>query len=127
MGSFLIAKLLRIALYCYYSLSLPKYRTSFFTGILGIVLQSALYFPLLFVTSSRAIVALASAAVAVETLLAYFYGASVHFRARSGVYIPAINVEHLIERTLQFTVIFFGETVIASIYRAGGRQFGPHR
>jgi hypothetical protein len=65
--------------------------------------------------------------IAVEMSVAYFLGASLHLRAARGVHIPAINVEHVIERTLQFAVIFFGEAVIASIYRAYDGQYGPQR
>jgi hypothetical protein len=100
-GSLLIAKALRIALFLYYTAALPKFRIALLTGALAILLPSALYIPLLFIVPGRATVILASLVIAVEMSVAYFLGASLHLRAARGVHIPAISVEHVIERTLQ--------------------------
>jgi len=134
---FLVARLVRLALTVVYALYLPKFRKAQLYSALGIFLQSAFYFPLIWVRSNPSIWTLMSLGIVCEIVQRYSAGliAQPHrwrnvnplvMRANAEC-IPAYNIEHHIERQSQFVIVVLGEAVLNLTYQAFSPQTGLHR
>jgi hypothetical protein len=106
---FLIAKLLRLFLYLWYAYYLPKFRTSHCLQALFSTLSCCLFIPLFFAHSTSLAVVLPALAMLLDILCKYVMGVAIHWfgdHHRTGqIFIPALSIEHLIERTTAFVVV----------------------
>lgn len=105
---YLVAKLMRLGLFIVYGILLPKFRRALFLAALSLVVISCIWLPLLFVKSPTAIITLVVAGIGVELASRYVLAAAMqilHGRSKhknggvtSSLFIPAISIEHLMER-----------------------------
>jgi uncharacterized protein YacL len=105
---FLVAKLLRLFLYLWYSYYLPKFRTSHLLQALFSTLSCILFIPLFFVHSPRAAIGFPALAMLLDVICKYIVGVAVHWfgdKRADQIFIPALSIEHLIERTTAFVVV----------------------
>lgn len=131
-SSYLIAKAFRFTRLLEYARKLPRFRIPLLLSALALLINSSLYIPITFIDNSHAIYILPVVAIFLDVtsryalaLLGRLYNTDKFTSKHKDVCIPAINVEHLMERTLQFVVIVFGEAVINAGYIAQVNQFGP--
>lgn len=122
---YLVLRLVRILLYVYYGWALPNFRLSMWTNASIRAIVSVIYIPLLFVWSAPLIICLMFVGMALEMMNSFM----VHYvvrvfnyliRKRSGkpLFIPALSLEHAMERTIQFVIVATGEMIISSTYAA---------
>ena len=92
--------------------------------------------PLVFTTretSPALILWLAAAGLIAELLSRYFIAAAMqisHGRAKhrgQSSFIPALSIEHLMERMMLFVILTTGEILIVSSYTATSDSIGPVR
>lgn len=92
---------------------------------------SAIYIPLIFVTSPVAIVVLVVVGIVTELASRYVLGAAMQWAHGRGkhagekMFIPALSIEHLMERMAAFTILIVGESILNATYQASGNQYGP--
>ncbi|RSH88423.1 uncharacterized protein EHS24_000968 [Apiotrichum porosum] len=155
----LIIKLSRALVLWFYAWKLPKFRTSQFLGGCAVFLPMFVYLPLIWVTSRRAQIIIATVGICVDlcridAVFMYIGGRYLRWRTRreeerriqagemrpedrsnptsmlamvqfkDGFRIPAINIEHSIERSGAFVVIVLGELVMNLLYTATKGEFG---
>lgn len=134
LNSYLIAKGVRLASFLEYAWALPRFRIPLLLSAGALLLNAIIYLPATFVDNHTVLYILPAVAILLEIASRYglaMLGRLHHDNSRfastnSSICIPAINVEHLIERTLQFVVIVFGEVVINASYLAHPGEFGAH-
>ncbi|KAG8841408.1 hypothetical protein FRC20_005053, partial [Serendipita sp. 405] len=159
-----------------YAHALPRFRVALLVQSVHQVICFFIYFPLIFVRSTTAIVTLASLGIAFDLLARYTVGiatvvtkrrekkrqideevngttckeeeespsdsdsdgdkvikeeAQCQFDKHRGdtmsTSMPALNIEHFLERTAAFVVIVLGEMVLSIMYHATGSQIGFKR
>ncbi|KAG8879349.1 hypothetical protein FRB97_001734 [Tulasnella sp. 331] len=134
-GYFLVARFTRILLYMIYGYILPKFRRAHYLQAAAVAAICCVYLPLIWVTDPGTVAGLASAGILVELSGRYIVGLytvftqkSVVKRGRDGWYVPAINIEHSMERTGLFVILVIGESIINVTFAptAGSNQNGPH-
>lgn len=132
--SYLIAKLIRFHLYLEYAWALPAFRKPLLASAAALFLNGMIYFPLLFVRTTGAIIALPTFAIILDVFARFGLGLAGKFQTQrrmrkqgddQALY-PAFNLDHLIERTSQFVVVIFGEFLILTSYIAQGSEVGAH-
>lgn len=161
---YLVSKVMRVIFHLMYAYALPRFRSALYFQCINQVIAFALYFPLLFVTSTTAIIVLASLGMAFEIFMRYTVGlqrmvsafrhqenhdletakdnneaekvaeghvgedapavAAKQQSATGAAYIPALNIEHFLERMAAFVVIVLGEMVLSIVYHASSSQIG---
>ncbi|KAK4688918.1 hypothetical protein P7C73_g1188, partial [Tremellales sp. Uapishka_1] len=154
---YLVIKLTRVIVLWLYAYKLPRFRQSHTLMGLAVLIPMLVYLPLIWVTSRRAQIIIASIAVVVDLLRIdhVFYKLATHWKyhrqlrdwkrrgeefegskpnkpgwfsiGHIGVTTPAMNIEHVIERNAAFVVIVLGELVINLIYVASASDFGVSR
>ncbi|KAG8867616.1 hypothetical protein FRB98_004084, partial [Tulasnella sp. 332] len=134
-GYFLVARLIRILLYLIYGYTLPRFRRAHFLQAASVVAICCLYLPLIWVSTPSVIVGLASAGIFAELSSRYIVGLYTIFmqkrvikKGKKGGYIPALNIEHSMERTGLFVILVIGESIINVTFAptVGANQYGPH-
>ncbi|CAG8716554.1 2115_t:CDS:2, partial [Acaulospora colombiana] len=160
--------------YLMYAVALPRFRMALLVQTVFHVLGAAIYFPLLFVRSTSAIITLASVGMAWDIGMRHMQRiinpkkakeeekmreceekqreaeaagaeeddddedhktlADRHCSAydktintATGSHVPALNIEHFLERTAAFVVIVLGEMVLSVVYHATTSQVGFQR
>ncbi|PWN43216.1 hypothetical protein IE81DRAFT_346811 [Ceraceosorus guamensis] len=131
-GFYLVAKLFRLALLFVYGLLLPRFRKAMWLNTISLVFIAFIYLPLMFVTSPRLILGFSCAGVVAELSSRYVVAAALqmaHGKAKHAgkkTFIPALSLEHLMERMTLFVILVTGEILIVSSYTASGGDIGPH-
>ncbi|ORY30203.1 bacterial low temperature requirement A protein-domain-containing protein [Naematelia encephala] len=142
----LIVKLSRVVVLLYYAYYLPLFRRAQIMMALAVLLPMFLYLPLIWVTSRHAQIILASLGIAVDLIrvdlfVHYIRGRILQWRHGDhdtqakkialhkmpdlpNMRIPAMNIEHAIERSSAFVVIVLGELVMNLLYQAGKGDLG---
>jgi hypothetical protein len=113
-----ISALLRLARYLIYAYFLPPFWVSFTLQATAAFCFGAIFMPLAFTTNITLFVALPCFAFAVgfgSVLISAFVAVRMRQPGRGGTkhWIPAVNYEHLIARSTDFTILVLGESVLA--------------
>ncbi|CAG8693215.1 2875_t:CDS:2, partial [Acaulospora colombiana] len=158
----------------YLLVALPRFRMALLVQTVFHVLGAAIYFPLLFIRSTPAIITLASVGMAWDIGMRHMQRIINPKKAReeekmreceekqreaeaagaeeddddedhktladrhcsaydrtintaTGSHVPALNIEHFLERTAAFVVIVLGEMVLSVVYHATTSQVGFQR
>ncbi|KAG8876147.1 hypothetical protein FRB97_004423 [Tulasnella sp. 331] len=134
-GFFLSAKLIRIFFFLIYGYVLPKFRRAHYLQAAAVAFNACIYLPLIWVTSPSWVVGLFSAGIITELSNRYVVGLYTIFiqkqRFKSGKdswYVPALNIEHAMERMGLFVLLVIGESIINVSFTpmVGSTQYGPH-
>ncbi|KAG9036713.1 hypothetical protein FRB95_008044 [Tulasnella sp. JGI-2019a] len=132
---FLVARFIRILIYLTYGYSLPRFRQAHFLQAACLAIISCIYLPLIWVANPTVVVTLASLGIFAELSSRYFVGFYIRLthkrvakKGQSGWYVPALNIEHSMERTGLFVILVIGESIINVTFAplAGSSQYGPH-
>ncbi|KAG8998575.1 hypothetical protein FRB94_001407 [Tulasnella sp. JGI-2019a] len=132
---FLVARLIRILIYLTYGYSLPRFRQAHFLQAACLAIISCIYLPLIWVANPTVVVTLASLGIFAELSSRYFVGLYIRLthrrvakKGQTGWYVPALNIEHSMERTGLFVILVIGESIINVTFAplAGSSQYGPH-
>ncbi|PKI82839.1 hypothetical protein MVES1_003743 [Malassezia vespertilionis] len=121
---YLVLRLMRILLYLYYGVMLPKFRAAMWTNAVVRVLISAIYLAVLFFHSASAIISLMFVGMFAEMFTPFltwlFLLVLNRWKRKKGshLYIPAVSQEHAMERVVQFAIVVVGEMIINSTYTA---------
>lgn len=135
---FLVAKAQRFFFNLFYAYALPRFRKAHLVYALSDLVMSAFYFPLLFTTNRKAFWSLLTVGIISDLLPRYglaavlvantdqkrFALSSNEDSFLSTKYIPAINVEHHVERTAQFALVVFGESILNLAFTAYTEDIG---
>ena len=118
---FLTARFIRIIIYLTYAFSLPKFRQAHLLQAANLAIISFFYLPLIWVSSPKAVVSLASAGIIAELSSRYLVGLymrmtqkKIYKKGEEGWYVPGVNIEHLMERTGLFVILVIGEVCTSS-------------
>ncbi|PVG04111.1 hypothetical protein CPB86DRAFT_778353 [Serendipita vermifera] len=167
---YLIGRAFRVVFFFMYAVALPKFRKALLIQSMHQIIGFIFYFPLLFVRSTKAIVALAIIGMVWDIFMRYTIfiwrlispdyrrhtttqvklekapersdtidgdediavqnaelGAAFDQERSAKVvsdHVPALNIEHFLERTAAFVVIVLGEMVLSVVYHATDSQIG---
>ena len=128
---YLILRLFRIVLYVYYGWILPNFRPAMWTNAIVRTLVSVIYIPVIFYWQPRIIVTLMFIGMGAELLNSFIvlyllrlYNYVVKNWTNKMLYVPAISIEHAIERMVLFVIVVVGEVIISSSYKADGQSYG---
>lgn len=150
---FLVSKATRVVGLLAYAYSLPKFRKSHLSMAAQTFLCSVIYLPLIWVTSTKGRIVLGTLGIALDYLTKYTIGIVIFESRRQlkkermrvdsidtetrrpkglkgasiTVHIPAINIEHSVERTSAFTIITFGEMLVGALYKSSATEIGLHQ
>lgn len=128
---YLVMRLFHILLHVYYGWRLPSFRLSMWTQAIVRSVISVIYIPIMFVWSPALIVILMFVGMVLELLNAFlvlyiikFYHSLSKRWNKTPLYIPALSMEHVMERTIQFVIVVVGEMIISATYSASKSKFG---
>lgn len=128
---YLVLRLFRILLYVYYGWQLPNFRISMWMHAATRTLWSVVYLPIMFVWSAPLIVILMVVGMVLELfnsfIVLYLTRLFNHVMQKwhqSPLYIPALSLEHVMERTTQFVIVVTGEMIISSTFTASRGNYG---
>ncbi|GAA6015178.1 hypothetical protein JCM10207_003630 [Rhodosporidiobolus poonsookiae] len=134
---FLIARALRIGLLLIYGMWLPRFRRAHFIRAFAMTVGSCMWVPLTHVYAPLAFFLLPLIAFVLEILAQLVSTPLLQIATRrsrrsaskvsgSGSYalVPAINLEHSLDRTYAFVVLVLGEMVTSTMYEAAGEWAG---
>ncbi|GAA5980581.1 hypothetical protein JCM11641_006688 [Rhodosporidiobolus odoratus] len=112
---YLVGKLVRTFLLVFYGTWLPRFRTAHFVRAVALVVSAIWWLPLTVVVDTPVVfLVLPIVAISLELI------ACMHS------FVPAINIEHAIERTHLFIIIVLGEMILNVTFSATGSEAGIH-
>lgn len=127
---YLVLRLVRILLYLFYGWMLPNFRLSMWTNAAIRTIVSTIYIPIMFVWSAPLILILMFVGMVLEMLNSFMVLYTVrtlnyYTKKRTGrrLYIPALSLEHAMERTTQFVIVATGEMIVSSTFTAS-KKYG---
>lgn len=128
---YLVLRLCRVLSFAYYGLMLPNFRPSMWMHAAVAAVISVIYIPIMFYWSPALIVSLGFVGMILEmlnpfiviSLLKYVHQLSKRWNKRS-LFIPALSLEHAMERTIQFVIVVVGEMIINSAFMASKDEYG---
>ncbi|ORY59014.1 hypothetical protein BCR35DRAFT_355329 [Leucosporidium creatinivorum] len=122
---FLVARLIRISLLIVYGLWLPRFRKAHLIRAVTLTCSSCMWVVLLGVTAPVAFLILPLVSTAIEMLAQYIStpllrlahrASRSHGRAGPSSLLPALNLEHTVDRTYLFVILVVGEMVSSAKY-----------
>lgn len=125
----LVAKGLRLLQLLWYAWYLPKFRSSHLVQVLFTLIPSAIFFRLLKVDTFIATMAIFTLGMGLDIIGKYIVGILVSIFGADGtnkhhLFIPALEIGHVIERTTAFYVLVAGEILISVSYIATESEIG---
>lgn len=128
---YLVLRLCRVLSFLYYGWMLPNFRPSMWMHATVGAIISVIYIPIMFVWSPALIVCLMFVGMCLEmlnpfivlTLLKCVHQWTKRWNKKS-LFIPALSLEHTMERTVQFVIVVIGEMIISSTFVASEDSYG---
>lgn len=128
---YLVLRLCRVLSYSYYGFRLPNFRPAMWMHAAVGAITSVIYIPILFFWSPSLIVTLMFVGMGLEMfnpfvvncLLKFLHQLTKKWNKQS-LYIPALSLEHAMERTVQFVIVVIGEMIISSAFVASKGSYG---
>ncbi|KDE08116.1 hypothetical protein MVLG_01597 [Microbotryum lychnidis-dioicae p1A1 Lamole] len=146
---FLVAKLIRILTFVGYAWEMTDFRSAFLARAAALTIVSLIFMGCIWAPSLRATAILAAVGAAVEIGSRFSVGVIVSVTRRQWMHkakqraedgeiadasqvpigvgikmIPAVNLEHMVERTAAFVTIVLGESVISVLFVAKPGTYG---
>jgi hypothetical protein len=125
-GFFLIAKGVRLLQLLWYAWYLPKFRSSHLVQVAFTLIPSIIFFRLLNVDTLLSTMEIFVLGLGLDLLGKYIAGILVNFfgSRRQHIFIPALEIGHVIERTTAFYVLVAGEILLSASYVATESEIG---
>lgn len=130
-NSFMIAKGLRILMYLVYACVLRKFSKSLLLSAAAMFCNTGLYIAIPMINNQTLLIILPCLAIAGDLYARYLlviigkiYNVKILIGGGNDMCIPAINLDHALERTVQFMIIIYGEVVLNCIYIARETEIG---
>jgi hypothetical protein len=130
-GFFLVAKGLRILTLLLYALALPRFRSAHLIQALFTLLPCLIFLRMFFVSEVVDAMEVFAIGVGLDIFGKFTIGVVVHMISTKDnshqVFIPALEIGHVIEKTTAFFVLVAGEILMAVAYVAKDQaQIGTH-
>ena len=128
---FLTAKALRISLLLLYAFALPRFRAAHLSQVLFTITPCLVFLRMFFISEVVDAVEVLAIGMTLDILSKFVAGLVVHIRSNGNgtqeVFIPALDIGHVIEKTTAFFVLVAGEVLVAVAYVAKNHeQLGLH-
>lgn len=130
----LASKLLKVLLLFVYGIALPRFRRSLWLSIVPVVCLAAIYLPIptVPVAAPKTLLILLVAGNACDILsrfaisytIQFWHGRAKRHQHDHDTFIPVTSVEHSMERSLLFTLLVIGESILNATYRASPDSLG---